>query len=286
MEYDKIVDSKEDVYGIIYKIINTTNGKEYVGQTLSHRKNHNRYRPFGYIGRFKDHISEALCNTKEKQCRYLNQAIRKYGKEVFNIELVEKCSIELLNEKEIHYISYYQSLYPNGYNLTIGGKNMYTKKIIIEEVYNNNIIQTDKSHSSSTKNKISEGIKNYYQTHPCKKLDLAKRIQQQHYMQKIQIGSQFKIDEKNIDQYLSVRKRNVAVIFERKRDGKKVTFHKASYESTEDTINRAKQYLYDVINYNNQNSCDIIKLRETPKASTTKADEESFVGSGEKSEVG
>ena len=286
MENDTIVDSKEEVYGIIYIIKNTINDKKYIGQTLSHRKNHNRYRPFGCIGRFKDHISEALCNTKTKQCSYLNQAIRKYGKDVFTVELIEKCLIEELNEREIYYISYYQSLYPNGYNLTIGGKNMYTRKSIMDDKPYNKIgmVQSSSGHSDSTKIKISEGIKNFYQTHPDKKQDLAKRTQQQHYTKKLQTGLKYKIDETNIEQYISIRKNNVAVIFERKRDGQRVIFHKAIYETIEDTIKRAKQYLYDVINYN-LNSCDIAKLRETPKASTTKVNVETFTGSGEKPEV-
>ena len=253
MENDTIIDSKEEVYGIIYIIRNAINDKKYIGQTLSHRKNHNRYRPFGYTGRFKDHISEALCNTKTKQCSYLNQAIRKYGPNVFTVELIEKCPIEELNEKEIYYISNYQSLYPNGYNLTIGGKNMYIRKFsMVDKPYNKiSIIQSSTGHSDSTKIKISEGIKNYYETHPDKKLDLAKRTQQQHYMKKLQVGLKYKIDETNIEQYISIRKNNVVVIFERKRNGQRVIFHKAIYETIEDTTNRAKKYLNDVINYNN-----------------------------------
>ena len=31
------------------------------------------------LGRFKDHISEAKCNTKKNQCWYLNNAIRHYN---------------------------------------------------------------------------------------------------------------------------------------------------------------------------------------------------------------
>jgi len=107
----------------IYVIKNNTTGKIYVGQANSHRMNKNKYRYFGYIGRFNDHISEAYANTKKKQCRYLNNSIRKYGKDNFSVELIEVCELDKADEKEIYYINKYNSLYPNGYNLTKGGKN-------------------------------------------------------------------------------------------------------------------------------------------------------------------
>ena len=42
---DKILESNSNVFGEIYLITN-------VGQTLSHRLNHGKYRPFGYKCRF------------------------------------------------------------------------------------------------------------------------------------------------------------------------------------------------------------------------------------------
>jgi len=245
-----VLNSKEKVYGIIYKITNLENNKIYIGQTLSHRKNHNRYRPFGHIGRFNDHISEAICNTKPNQCSYLNQAIRKYGKEIFSVEELEKCNIEDLDEREKYYIYHTKSLYPNGYNLTIGGKNLYVKTMKTNEYSINT--QRITNHTDLTKQKIGEGIKTFYKTFPEKKLELAKRIQNQHYGNKIKIGIQYAIDENNIDQYISVRKNIVVIIFERKRDGKKVNFCMSKGETIDDTIIRAKKYIQDVINERNK----------------------------------
>ena len=51
------------VNGEIYKIINKINNKCYIGQTRSHRLNREKYRPFGHLGRFKDHISESIKNV-------------------------------------------------------------------------------------------------------------------------------------------------------------------------------------------------------------------------------
>ena len=120
--YNKILDSNECVFGIIYVMTNTHNCTKYVGQTVSHRKNKAKYRPFGEIGRFKDHISEALNNTKKKQCSYLNHAIRKYGSDAFSVTTLETCTLSALNEREQYYIKEKNTLFPNGYNLTKGGK--------------------------------------------------------------------------------------------------------------------------------------------------------------------
>ena len=60
------IDEKDKIIGHIYKITNIIEQKHYIGQTRSHRLNKGKYRPFGYYGRFKDHISEAINNTKKK----------------------------------------------------------------------------------------------------------------------------------------------------------------------------------------------------------------------------
>jgi hypothetical protein len=116
-----IIDDKEKVVGELYLITNNITKKQYVGQTLSHHKNHERYRPFGYLGRFNDHLSEAR-SRPEKQT-YLKNSIRKYGDENFSSQLIKRCKFEEVDDLEVHYIMKYNTLYPNGYNLTVGGKN-------------------------------------------------------------------------------------------------------------------------------------------------------------------
>jgi hypothetical protein len=122
---------KEEVKGLIYVITNTLTKKCYIGQTRTHILNKNKYRPFGIIGRLNGHFSEAITNTKQKnQSTYLNNSIRKYGKEVFVVELIETCRIESLDDKEAYYIKKNDTLYPNGYNLRAG--NHEFSKIIIK----------------------------------------------------------------------------------------------------------------------------------------------------------
>ena len=50
----------------------------------------------------------------------LSRAFRKYGIENFSFEILEECSKEDLDDREIYYISKYDS-YFNGYNQTTGG---------------------------------------------------------------------------------------------------------------------------------------------------------------------
>ena len=118
MEIDKTceneilpLESRSKIFGLIYIIKNTETGLNYVGQTVSHRKNRGKYRPFGILGRFKDHVSEAINNTKRKQCSYLNNAIRKYGSTSFQVELLEVCALECLNLREQHYIATLDTLF-------------------------------------------------------------------------------------------------------------------------------------------------------------------------------
>ena len=137
----EILDEPTERYCEIYKIINLTSGKIYVGQTVSHILNHKKYRPYGHEGRFRCHISEAF-STKKNQSHYLNNAIRKYGVDDFVVELIECCDIKDADEREIYYIKELNSLYPNGYNLKNGG-NMFT-------------------HSDESKKRVSNGVINYY----------------------------------------------------------------------------------------------------------------------------
>jgi hypothetical protein len=128
-------------YCEIYIITNTVNNNIYIGKAVSHILNHKKYRPYGSIGRFKTHISEAFSN-KKNQCHYLNNSIRKYGKDSFKVELLEYCNIDDSNDREIYYINKHNSLYPNGYNLKLGG----------------NIF----SHCEESKKRVSEGVYEYY----------------------------------------------------------------------------------------------------------------------------
>lgn len=103
----------------IYKITNRESGLSYIGKS----KNIER--------RWQEHKSDSFCSEEkwEKNKRgeqtYFHKALRKYGENAFDWEIIEECSENQLNEREQFWISYYHTWIHdplcNGYNLTKGG---------------------------------------------------------------------------------------------------------------------------------------------------------------------
>lgn len=107
----------------IYKITNVINGKSYIGKTLSSIEN-----------RWKEHCSDSKKRKNEK--RPLYSAMNKYGIENFKIEQIEECSDNIVDEREVYWIEYYQT-FKQGYNATKGGDGKhYLDYDLICEVYN------------------------------------------------------------------------------------------------------------------------------------------------------
>ena len=151
IENKKIVDENER-YVEIYKITCIETNKFYIGQSVSHILNNGKYRKYGMIKRFDGHISEAFSN-KKNQCHYLNNAIRKYGKEQFKVELLDICELIDSDNLESDYIKKFDSMFPNGFNLKYGTKTTYL--------------------SEEGRKRVSEGV---YQFYKDKKLDRFKDI--------------------------------------------------------------------------------------------------------------
>lgn len=101
----------------IYKITNLINNSIYIGLTTRTVE-----------ARWKEHY---LHNEQ-----VIDKAISKYGKENFSIEMIEECDDEILDEREIYWVKFYNS-FENGYNTTAGGRRghaVFTHKM--EEVLN------------------------------------------------------------------------------------------------------------------------------------------------------
>lgn len=100
----------------IYKIENTINNKVYIGQTINKPE---------YRWREHQRISK---NTDNPDFSYIHSAMRKYGVNNFNFQVIDKAnSKEELDAKEKQYISSLNTLVRNGYNISSGGQ--FTKVI-------------------------------------------------------------------------------------------------------------------------------------------------------------
>lgn len=116
--------------GKIYKITNKINNKVYIGQTMQSLEK-----------RFQKHCWAA--NSKFDKYHHnmaIKQAIRKYGKENFIIELIEEVEQDKLDEREAYWISYYNS-YNKGYNCTKGGQNGATRECKLSWKEENEVIE-------------------------------------------------------------------------------------------------------------------------------------------------
>jgi group I intron endonuclease len=114
----------------IYLIQNIEDGKVYVGKTsLSIEK------------RWKQHVRD----SSKGETRYLYNAFRKYGLDVFKIRQIDEVeSQELANQREKYWITqiFHSNRPENGYNQTEGGDGGNTF--------------SGKTHSRETKNKIAK----------------------------------------------------------------------------------------------------------------------------------
>lgn len=100
--------------GYIYIITNLKNNMQYVGQTMKTIQQ-----------RFSGHKTSAKNGLDNM---YLHRAMNKYGIENFNVKEITSVDCETqeelsskLNSLEIYYIEKFNTLVPNGYNLTKGG---------------------------------------------------------------------------------------------------------------------------------------------------------------------
>lgn len=110
----------------VYKITNKVNGKIYIGITNQ-----------GVATRWYKHTSDSRGNSTFP----LHNAIRKYGTDNFQIDVIEVVDdVEVLKERECYWIKEFNSYdRSKGYNLTLGGDGTFGR-----------------FHSQETKNKIRQ----------------------------------------------------------------------------------------------------------------------------------
>ena len=92
----------------IYKITNIVSGSSYIGQATN------------ISLRIYQHLHSSISNKTSDYDYPLHKAIRKYGMDNFVFEILEECCSDLLDEREMYWIAFYDT-YKNGYNQTAGG---------------------------------------------------------------------------------------------------------------------------------------------------------------------
>lgn len=127
----------------IYKITSPS-GKIYIGKTINLRS-----RIWSY---------NSLLKTKKVSQGLLLNSFKKYGIDVHNIEVIEVIEKEKLCEREIYYIDFFKSLFPDnpkGLNLTKGGEGMLGRKHTEETKEKIRRKATGRKASAETKIKMS-----------------------------------------------------------------------------------------------------------------------------------
>ncbi|MBO4401317.1 MAG: GIY-YIG nuclease family protein [Selenomonadaceae bacterium] len=149
MDEEKVAGKeKEGYYGEIYIISNDINKKLYIGQTTRDIKK-----------RFKEHLYEDSA---------IGNAMRKYGIEHFRVESIEKCyTKEQQNAFEIFWIRELGTLYPEGYNLTIGGEGANDLSgDIRRQISLTKTGRPGRPQTEAEKAKRAATVKAYWESHP------------------------------------------------------------------------------------------------------------------------
>lgn len=152
--------------GFIYRLYNKVSNKSYIGQTSRTVQ-----------ARWYDHVyREKNFQTK------LARAIRKYKITDWDVQTLETCNNDLLNQRERYWIKYYDS-FNNGYNCTLGGEGCIRLdyESITEQASNNIDIYTiSKLHNTSPQtikyilnaNNISYETKPFREPIPIEMIDI------------------------------------------------------------------------------------------------------------------
>lgn len=135
----------------IYKFQNKINGKIYIGQSINPEKR--KY--------------EHLYGRKKGIDTYFDKAVKKYGLDNFDFEVIDNANnTKDIDKLEKHYIKKYNSLKPNGYNILKGGREQqgsWNSKPIDEYDLKGNYINTYESasyyHNFINNKYIASGIR-------------------------------------------------------------------------------------------------------------------------------
>lgn len=106
----------------IYKFTNKITGESYVGASINIQKRYNAHKNrYGH-------------NSKCREHSYFHDKLEEYGFSNFDFEVLEECNKEQLTEKEQFYIKKFDTVFPRGYNVSIGGNAPCPQKLAYYQI--------------------------------------------------------------------------------------------------------------------------------------------------------
>jgi hypothetical protein len=105
---------------------------------------------WGTSGRWSRHILESQKENSREYHYEINKAIREHGVQAFEVNKICDCLLDDIDAQEQHYIKEFNTLHPNGYNMTRGGKDGGHCEASIEKCS-----EARKQRSEAIKQKIS-----------------------------------------------------------------------------------------------------------------------------------
>jgi len=166
-----------------------------------------------------------------------------YGKEVFIVSLLHECPLTEIDSAERKFIQEKGTLYPNGYNLTLGGKGVRSIKTDDVEALQLSTPQKRggcKDRTTETRSKISDAHKKLSDKSSVK-LERMKNAQTQHTAQKYARFDGVKLDISNLDQYIHERRNSYVVKINNIQ-----THFVGKYEKKEILRERAREFLKEI----------------------------------------
>ena len=139
----------------IYLITNKINGKRYIGQSRH------------LIKRWNQHKSES---RKDAPLCIVDKAMKKYGIENFDFNIILECEIDMLDKWETDMINLYDCVIPKGYNVNPTGRGLSdsTRIFLSNRMKNNNPMK-----NPEVINKVRERLTG---THHNRVTDYQKRV--------------------------------------------------------------------------------------------------------------
>lgn len=158
-EYKRTNEHKNSNTSGIYCITNLVNNKKYIGQTYN----------LNY--RWRTHKNDL--KAKRHHNKHLQYAWDKYGEDNFKFNILEYCSVDLLDERETYWIKFYDTV-QKGYNLADGGLGCRGYKHTEDELHKMRQIQKPKAVLQLDKN-LNVIAEYESSTHAMKVLDFPTR---------------------------------------------------------------------------------------------------------------